>query len=55
MSDQNGSQAPVDVPVLIVGGGASGLLAAYLLSKLGSKYLRQLAVFCIATGLKSCS
>lgn len=54
MSYQNGGQAPVDVPVLIVGGGASGLLAAYLLSKLGGKYLRQLAVSGIATGLKSC-
>lgn len=35
MSSQNGTQAMLDVPVLIVGGGASGLLAAYLLSKLG--------------------
>lgn len=35
MGSQNDSQAPVEVGVLIVGGGASGLLAAYLLSKLG--------------------
>lgn len=39
MTSQNGSPAPVEVPVLIVGGGASGLLAAYLLSQLGGKNL----------------
>lgn len=30
----NGSAQHIDVPVLIVGGGPSGLLLAYLLSKL---------------------
>lgn len=45
MNTQNGSQALVEVPVLIVGGGASGLLAAYLLSKLGGQYVRPIQAF----------
>jgi 2-polyprenyl-6-methoxyphenol hydroxylase-like FAD-dependent oxidoreductase len=36
MTPANGSGDP-DVPVLIVGGGPTGLLSAYLLSKLGGR------------------
>ena len=30
---------PVNVPVLIIGGGPAGLLQAYLLSQLGGQYI----------------
>ncbi|KAM0321497.1 hypothetical protein ACHAPQ_009393 [Fusarium lateritium] len=38
-SDTNGYDKAVEVPVLVVGGGPSGLLQAYLLSRLGVKVL----------------
>lgn len=37
MGSQKDNQASAEIPILVVGGGASGLLAAYLLSKLGGK------------------
>lgn len=37
-AEDGGPALPGGVPVLIVGGGPTGLLSAYMLSKFGSKY-----------------
>jgi thioredoxin reductase len=40
---QDGPTQPAELPVLIVGGGPTGLLSAYMLSKFGSEYKLQVA------------
>lgn len=37
--EDDGPDHPAELPVLIVGGGPTGLLSAYMLSKFGSEYM----------------